>query len=328
MSHTATPAIKKLGREENNMFGLETLNVLLGLITVYLAFGMACTSVVEAVSAWFGMRSRNLETALSEFLAGDLNQTVTFVKAFYDHPLVQVLSKGREGRPSYIPPEIVGQVVEALVTANGAIESLGEAVNSMPGTPETNRVKGLIRTFVTQAGGDADAFRKAVETHFNAVMDRASGWFKRYAHNVSLIVSAVLVIGANVDTVNIATSLASNPAARTKLVEIAEQRLAGANTFEDQVKAGGRTTVEQAKKQSMEAQAALDRAVSDMEATGLNFGWKGWPALNEIPAKVAGLLVSILAVSLGAPFWFDVLQRFMQVRATGVLPRKTKDEEK
>jgi hypothetical protein len=43
---------------------------------------------------------------------------------------------------------------------------------------------------------------------------------------------------------------------------------------------------------------------------------------------LAGLLVSIFAVSLGAPFWFDVLQHFMQVRAAGVSPPKTEDGKK
>jgi hypothetical protein len=96
------------------MFGLEALDVLIGLVTVYLVFGLACTAIVEAVAAWLSVRSSNLEAALNEFFAGDLKLAQTFVKAFYDHPLVQALSKGKDGRPSYIPPETVGRVVEAL----------------------------------------------------------------------------------------------------------------------------------------------------------------------------------------------------------------------
>lgn len=53
------------------MFGLETLNVLIGLVTVYLAFGVACTAIVETILAWRKIRSKNLEKALREFLAGD-----------------------------------------------------------------------------------------------------------------------------------------------------------------------------------------------------------------------------------------------------------------
>jgi hypothetical protein len=53
-------------------------------------------------------------------------------------------------------------------------------------------------------------------------------------------------------------------------------------------------------------------------------GWKEWPSPIEWPAKVIGLLVSIFAVSLGAPFWFDILQRVMRVRQSGISPREKK----
>jgi hypothetical protein len=222
--------------------------------------------------------------------------------------------------------------VEALVKANTTAKSLAGAVKSLPGTPATNRIKALLDTFVTQAGKEPSEFRKAVETHFNGVMDRASGWFKRYAQNVALVVSAVLVIGANVDTVNLVTSLASNPAAQAKMVEIAEQQLAVAKTIEKQAEAGSTaegTTVEQAKQKTEAARAALDRAVSSMESAGLRFGWKDFPkTFIEYCTKIAGLLISILAISLGAPFWFDMLQRIMRIRSSGVAPGEKKKQKK
>ena len=314
------------------MFGLDTLNVLIGLVTMYLAFGVACTAVVEALTAWFSVRSSNLEAALGELLAGQLNEATPFAKAFYDHPLVKALSKGEDGRPSYIPPAVVGRVVEALVTAKGTAASLAEAVKALPGTPDSNRIKGLLGALVAQTGEDAAAFRKAVETHFDSVMDRAAGWFKRYAQNVALVVAAALVIGANVDTVELATALASSPAARTKVLEIAEGQLKAATDAEQKVatqaKAGQTEAVSalaKAKAQSEAARMAVDQAASNMKSAGLPFGWQDHPrTASGWLAKVAGLLVSLLAVSLGAPFWFDVLQSFMQVRASGISPRGKK----
>lgn len=302
------------------MFGLEALDVLIGLATVYLAFGVACTAVVEAVSAWSNVRSNTLEAALKEFFAGNYKQTEPFIVAFYNHPLVQALTKNQHRWPSYIPPQIVGQVVEALVTANGTVTSLVEAVKSLP----DGRIKSLLEIFVAQADGDATKFRKVVEDYFNAAMDRASGYFKRYTQYVALIISAMLVIGANVDTVTIANSLAADPAARAKMVEVAQQHLTAAQLTENLVKAGqttGNITIDQATRQVATARAALGQAVSDMNSAGLQIGWRGLPAtFGEFLTKIAGLLVSIFAVSLGAPFWFDVLQRFMRVRATGVAP--------
>ncbi|MCU0597473.1 MAG: hypothetical protein MUC98_18690 [Desulfobacterota bacterium] len=237
------------------MFGLEMLDVLIGLVTVYLVFALACTAIVEALAAWFDVRSKNLNAAMSEFLAGDIKPGQMFIDAFYNHPLVQSLSKGKKGRPSYLPPEIVGQVLESLVLASGTAKTLTEAVKVLPGDAASNRIKGLVDAFAKQAGGDFAAFRKEVEAHFDALMDRASGWTKRYSQTAAIVVSAVLVVGANVDTVNIASSLASNPSAREKMLEIATQQVAEAKDAEGQIAAGktvGGIALEEAKKRSEE----------------------------------------------------------------------------
>jgi hypothetical protein len=303
------------------MFGLETLNVLIGLVTVYLAFGLACTAIVEAAATLFSLRSSKLEAALNEILAGELKKGKPFVDEFFAHPLVQSLSQGKKGRASYITPEIVVQVVEALLMKEGKYASLKEAIAALPDKTDTNRIKGLLDALATRTEGDTAKFRQAVETHFNAVMDRTSGWFKRHTQKLALVAAAVLVIGANVDTVDLAASLSSNATARAKMVEIAEQQWAAATAHEE----GG--TVEQVKKSADAAIKAVDRAVSTMEPTGLQLGWENYPkSFGGILSKITGLCVSIFAVSLGGPFWFGVLQRFMQVRAAGITPSKTQDE--
>jgi hypothetical protein len=306
------------------MFGLETLDVLIGLVTVYLILGLACTAVVEALAAWMSVRSKNLEDALNEFFAGDLDGTRRFAAAFFEHPLIQTLSKGRNGRPSYIPPEIVGEVVESLLLSGGAAASLAAAVGKLPGTAQTNRVKGLLEALVARAGGSAADFRKAVEGHFNAVMDRASGWFKRRQQGVALGVAALLAFGGNVDTFAIATALASNPEARAKMVALAEAELAAAEAAGEPEGGGGQGGLAAARQRTMEAKETLARAKADLASAGLRFGWPegfGTGSIGGWLAKLLGLAVSTLAVSLGAPFWFDVLQRFMQVRAAGTRAR-------
>lgn len=311
------------------MFGLEMLDVLIGLATVYMVFGIACTAVVEAVASWFRVRSRNLDAALQEFMSGEFREDKAFLKAFYDHPMIQALSKGKDGMPSYIPPSIVSRVIESVLKAGQAEKSLRAAVEGLPGTAESNRIKGLLVAILDSVSDDVAAFRQNVESHFNATMDRASGWFKRYTQNVALAVAAVLVLGGNVDTIAIASSLASNPEARAKLVEVAQQQLAVAEQLKQQagVSAEGHDNGDlvAATQQARAAGETLARAALQIESSGLQFGWRGIPSgWGEILQKLAGLLVSIVAISLGAPFWFSVLQRFMQVRAAGVTPDDAK----
>ena len=44
--------------------------------------------------------------------------------------------------------------------------------------------------------------------------------------------------------------------------------------------------------------------------------------------KVGGLLITGLAVSLGAPFWFDTLNRFMNIRNAGRAPDESRGKTK
>lgn len=286
------------------MFSLETLDVLIGLVTIYLMFGIACTAAVEAITSWFRIRSNNLETALGELFPGTTKSGASFVDQFYAHPLIQCLSKGPKGRPSYIPPEIVSRVAESILLANNAATTLNEAIDALPGTEKDNRLKGLLKAITQQANDDIEGFRFALENQFDAVMDRASGWYKRYTQRVALIVATLLVVGANIDSIAITSQLSTNPAIRLKLVEVsAAQHVANmgaANVLAD-----------------------VDATQKLMLNTGLQFGWAACPdSLQAWAAKIVGLLVSIFAISLGAPFWFSVLQRFMQVRATGQLPNE------
>lgn len=298
------------------MFGLETLNILIGLATLYLVFGIACTAIVEALMVWLNVRSKNLEAGLEEFLDGNLNNDKKFVDAFYAHPLIQSLSQGETGRPSYIPAEIVSHVIETIITANNSSTNIGEAIAALP----ESRIKGILVPLCKQAHGDVKEFRQSVEKHFNHTMDRASGWLKRRSHNFALIASIILVCGANLDTVTLTNSLAANPEAKLKIVEIAEQRL---NTIKDEIPTDNPTSdslkvVLDAKKSAKSAKATLTEATNNLKSAGVQLGWKNYPRnFPEWISKISGLLISIFAVSLGAPFWFDVLQKFMQVRTAG-----------
>jgi len=52
-------------------------------------------------------------------------------------------------------------------------------------------------------------------------------------------------------------------------------------------------------------------------------GWRDAGDLKDVSKwaeRIIGWLLTILAVSLGAPFWFDVLNRFMNLRSAGNAP--------
>jgi len=312
---------------------LESLDVMIGIITIYLMFALACTATVEAISSWFEVRSKNLEVALGEFLHGDIEQGKSFVNAFFAHPIVQTLSQGKDGRPSYIDPEIVGRAVTDLITARDGVSFLKQAIDKLPGTAQSNRIKGLLESLQRDAKEDIADFRKLIESHYDTAMDRASGWYKRKTQTIALVVSAIFVIFANVDTISLSNSLSANPAARAKMLEIAQQQVDAAKESTSKPGApaanngstGGADALKEAKDRSEKAAEALARAGTDLSSAGIQLGWQALPVgYGNWASKIMGLLISILAISLGAPFWFDLLSRVMQVRAAGILPGEKK----
>ncbi len=312
---------------------LESLDVMIGIITVYLMFALACTATVEAISSWLEVRSKNLEAALGEFLHGDIEQGKSFVKAFFAHPIVQTLSQGRNGRPSYIDPELVGRAVTDLINARDGVSSLKQAIDKLPGTTQSNRIKGLLESLQRDAKEDIADFRKLIESQYDTAMDRASGWYKRKTQTIALVVSAVFVIFANVDTINLANSLSTNPAAKAKMLEIAQQQVDAAKESTSKLGVPAANTgstadadaLKEAKDRSEKAAEALAKANADLSSAGIQLGWQALPVgYGNWASKIMGLLISILAISLGAPFWFDLLSRVMQVRAAGILPGEKK----
>ena len=48
------------------------------------------------------------------------------------------------------------------------------------------------------------------------------------------------------------------------------------------------------------------------------------PWIGGVINKLRGLLVTVCAVSLGAPFWFDLLSKFVNIRRAGIKPEEKK----
>jgi hypothetical protein len=86
--------------------------------------------------------------------------------------------------------------------------------------------------------------------------------------------------------------------------------------------------IEERKKEDLQKRGAeLQQQVTTLDASGLPLGWYNqFLPLPEHPldylTKIFGLLITACAVSLGAPFWFDMLNKLISVRAA-LKPKET-----
>jgi len=321
-----------------DMSALASLDVLIGLFTVYLALSVGCSAAVDAIGSLLKKRGLLLEQGLENLFKGQLSADKSFAESFLGHPLLETLYYPKKGGsvwrairwvlrrsgdkhpPVAVPPKIVGVVVHDLLVRYKEGSTISDCINALPGNESTNRVKGLLASLVRQVGDDAEAFKKLVEVQFNAAMTKASERYKSFAQTMTLMVAIVLVAGANADSIAIAQSLAASPAARAAMVSYARQVVAQDDSFLGHAASAAPAVAVTASSKTQDekmdqARAELANVHTTMNMAGLQIGWQAFPSnFGGWIEKFFGLLITILAVSLGAPFWFKALQKFMAVR--------------
>lgn len=323
------------------MFGSEILDVAIGLIFVFLLASLLCSAIRELAEGWFKTRAVFLEQGLRQLLHDPTGEQL--VRALYRHPSVYGLFKGdydpgtatqrgvfaRTNLPAYIPASNFAVAMLDLATrgldvgaaADGespriSIANVRAGVARIP-APEVRRA---LLSAVDLAEGDLARAQKNVQAWYDATMDRVSGWYKRRTQVWLFALGLATAFGLNLNTVAIARQLYHDQSARATLV-------AGATGAARDPSPSG---------------ASVGDLIARADQLGIPVGWpRGWaggvaavrpgdPAPPVGAADVAlaalGWLTTALAVSLGAPFWFDLLNKVMVVRST-VKPHEKSPEE-
>jgi hypothetical protein len=208
-------------------------------------------------------------------------------------------AKGK--KPSYIPSRTFALTLLDIVSpttpgANRTLDDLKSGIEKLPGSLQVT-----FRVLLDEAGHDIEQFKSQLEIWFNTSMERVSGWYKRKTQAVQLALALVIVGLGNVDSVRIARSLS------------------GVNSpLRDSIKDAAHSLVEAGLPQGPPG-VQLSAATEAIGNLALPIGWtkRGFEQ-----STILGWLITALAASLGAPFWFDLLNKFVNVRASGKAPEE------
>lgn len=337
---------------------LDVLDVAIGLTVVYLLLSLICSSINEGLESLVKNRACQLERGIREILS-DPDGT-RFAHLVYNHPLVSGLFRGtydparlrkrwwnpvkaygQRNLPSYIPATNFALAVLDIIHpasgehpggAAGSLQPVGasaadygaalrQAALDFP-VPEASRALVIL---IDASARDITRVRLSIEAWFNTTMDRVSGWYKRRTQIILFAVGLAMAAALNVDTVEICNHLISDPALRSSLVATAQEYARNDNT------GGERSQAISAATATVSTSGNADRVeqnLAKLHELGVPIGWSKAP---QDPyhwfLKIAGILASALAAALGAPFWFDVLNRFVVIRST-IKPREKSPEEK
>ncbi len=291
------------------------IGVVIGLTTIYLFYSFAVTQLNEVIAGLLSSRARHLEKGIKEKLLDP-----QLGHELLNHPLIKSFGFTKPNLPSYIPGPAFAQALVRLLTkeerpANpdepGTVDKLVQAIRDSSYSPE---LKTRLLAAVDTSARSLTAAEEKLAHWFDGTMDRLSGAYKRHVQRVAFAIGLLLVAATNADTLQLATRFWNDPVARQAQVALAQK-------YPEHCRA------ENGKLVCDTAQASLVDSELPIKWTAAEWrGLAGGALAYAILLKLVGLFASTLAVSLGSPFWFDLLKRIAPGFAmAGRAPPKTNE---
>lgn len=210
-----------------------------------------------------------------------------------------------------------------------------------------------IEEYATEKEKQLASARENVEKWFNDSMDRASGVFKRYSQVMALFIGLALALLLNVDSFDLTLYLWRDPSVRQVLVAQATRAIEQADSPSGNTDSAGNpidiATSAQQRLQELNLPVGWGIAPivngTDEDSNPTNscrlfpgpgdaFGIPlpqgrclAPPHANDqtnLVSKIVGILITAFAAMQGAPFWFDMLKRAVNLRGTGPNPAEKK----
>jgi hypothetical protein len=273
------------------MLGSTVLEVAIGLTFCFGTVALIVTTLQEALASVFRLRANTLLAGVKSMLNDP--HFAGLARAVYAHPLVNPHTDGSamderslRTKPSYIEPaHFAIALVDSLWKTPGDFMQLRSAIEEIPDPQLRTAMLGMI-----SRARDLQQFQDMLAGWFDNAMARMSGAYKRSQLLISLLLSLLLAIMFNIDSIHLFRILWQQPGLAAHLKDVP---------------------------------TALDPAVID-SLMALPIGWTRFPPVldADFALQVVGWLITATTTLFGAPFWFDLMQRVVRMRATGAKPEE------
>ncbi len=293
------------------------LNVGIGLVMTFGMISLVTSAITEAIASFLALRSKSLLAGIKQMLNDPKANGLAL--AVYQHAAVNPLGSGAVpadparwqqnhgtyqdvsallGKmPSYINSKgFASALIDAIQNRQqpgGVTDELGTAIGKIADP----QLRAVVSGFYERVANDESKLHDRLAAWFDASMDRLSGEYKRNSQRNGLIIAMFIVLLLNIDAVAIAQHIYADPG----LVQ----------HFTPASAAG-------------EPNLTPGQALEQWTKTFPFTGWANQAMGPVLLWSVPGWIMTALATLFGAPFWFDTLQRFVQLRGTGPVPNPAK----
>lgn len=376
------------------MLNSSILDIVIGLIFIYLLYSLLVTILQEIIASQFSFRAKILERAVFRMLEdenkfaskfrsvsylfkktgnGGAKNSMTY--EYYKHPLILFLGESDcRGKPAYINKETFSKVIVDLLRGKDVVpgddiklliqKSLNDQTTSWGNAKINDQTLSYLKSIWADANGDVGKFKHHLENWFEETMDRASTWYKKHVQFILFFVGLAISIAFNVDTLKIIERLEKDPKLRQQLVQQAEAfqeahpdldkklllHQSEINKFHtlyseneliandslrnkkltDSLELANYLELKSKRDYLFDQANTLIRNDINNVHHSLGLGWETYDSssFRNIFYSLIGWMVTALALSLGAPFWFDLLNKLMKLRGSVATPTSDDKEKK
>jgi hypothetical protein len=310
------------------------LNIAITLVFTYLVLGIMITGINEALFTLTRARGRYLKKALDHLFYDD--EWKEIAPLIQDSPFINVLKNAKGKFPSAIPvASLTAALLSVITDGKPDMETIRKTV-------ESKKRKGglytMLQSILCDKGLKMDELRARLDDIFGNAMQRVSAWYKRNAFLFSLGFALLVSVSLNIDTIDITTGLWQNREESEKLAAFASvasknitenakgeivltqkgdtlAKIRRAESAKTGMAAGGEGLSKSASANNLTEITQSYEILADL---GIPMGWSKrnmpsatgfWGGSLEWLIKAGGLLLTAVATSLGAPFWFDLLKK-------------------
>lgn len=300
------------------------LEVIIGMIFTFMVLSLLSTTLNELLSAWRGWRGFYLEEGLKRLL--DYKNDPSIFEKFKNNPFFQQLMQHKaplrvSQAPAYLSSQDFTSILFNVLKKKGVpVEKVEDLLADLPAN---SQLKDVLEQIKDEGHQNVTAYEARLQHWFDGVMGQASGWYKRHLQMVTILVGFVVAGVLNADSFHIYSNLTTNAVARESLSSLAKAAVdkgvvpTTASILPDSLRPDTIGTYNEVKEK-------FNQAVQSQEVAQLNnilgLGWRigdGEVGIKHWLIRLLGWLITALAISLGAPFWFDVLKRIITIRSSG-----------
>jgi hypothetical protein len=348
------------------VFNSSVLDIAIGLVFVYLLLGLICTAVNEWLAQKYQLRASTLRDGIAGLLQIPHDNASMIDEFYNHPMIKALSRPGSHPAyvpPKIFALVLMDLLSPARTTPEPPGERLAKIRAFIDSLPDGDAKRSLV-ILASRSDDSIDNFEKHLEAWYDASMDRVSGWYKGKIQIWTAMIAVCVTMFVNADSIDIARRLMIYPVLRDRIVQDAGRVRNGGGvppavtetqkadlsaltgwstdfrTFH-RIEACGQPNLRgpiseaDCRSQStddVKANPALARIWGDDSfpgadllrqiPSGIFFLWL-WLV---VPGHLAGWTVTAIAASLGAPFWFDILNRFMNIRSAGTSPNEKGDD--